>query len=131
MGKRRMESRDKVVALFCPSMHSNNSKLSNITTGKVSVKSQLITYKPNKFKASEWHQSSPRGFTGQEKAATKSKPTILQGNTQCRIKVYWTSSPFLINYKFDFTRGCHVGTHCREICDCGQSVDKLKFCFDL
>jgi len=27
-------------------------------------------------------------------------------------------------------RGCHVGKRCREICDRGQSLDRLKFCFD-
>ena len=29
------------------------------------------------------------------------------------------------------TRGCHVGTHCREICNRGQSLDWPKFHFDL
>jgi len=35
-------------------------------------------------------------FTGSGKAATKSRPVILQGNTVCRMKVHWTSSPFLV-----------------------------------
>ena len=41
---------------------------------------------------------------------------------------------FLIIFKrmfIVFSRACHVGTHCREICDRSQSLDRLKFRFDL
>jgi len=44
------------------SLHSNNSKLSDITAGKQSVKPQFITNNSNKAMASEWCQSSTRGF---------------------------------------------------------------------
>jgi len=38
-GGRRTESRDQVKALCVPSLHSNHSKLSDVTAGKLSVKS--------------------------------------------------------------------------------------------
>jgi len=51
---------------------------------------------------------------GQEKAATKRRPVIFQGNTVCRMKVYWTSSPFLVKL-FDFVcveaRFCEIRSH--------------------
>jgi len=57
-----MEPRDQVMALCGSSLHSNHSKLSNITAGKLSVKSQFITHNSNKAMASEWRQSSTHGF---------------------------------------------------------------------
>jgi len=78
-GRKRMESRDQVMVLYGSSLHSNHSKLSDITAGKLSVKSQ--------FQQSHglWMASIVHSWfsQGQEKAATKSKPVILQGNTEC------------------------------------------------
>jgi len=50
-----MESRDQIMALCGSSLHSNHSKLSDITAGKLSVKSQFAM-------AYEWHQISTRCF---------------------------------------------------------------------
>jgi len=61
-GRRQMESRDQIMALCGSSVYSNHSKLSDITAGKLSVKSQFITHNSNKTMASEWRQSSTRGF---------------------------------------------------------------------
>jgi len=61
-GGRRMESRDQVMALYDSCLLTNHSKLSDITTGKLFVKSQFITHNSNKAMASEWCQSSTRGF---------------------------------------------------------------------
>jgi len=55
---KQVESIDQVMALCGPSLHSNHSKLSDITAGKLSVKSQFITHNSNKTMASEWHQFS-------------------------------------------------------------------------
>jgi len=44
---RWMESRDQVMAFCGLSMHSNHSKLSDIVTGKPSVKSQFIIHNSN------------------------------------------------------------------------------------
>jgi len=72
-------------------------KLSDITAGKLSVKSQFIAHNSKKAMVSEWHQSSTHGFHRvKKKLQQKSWPAILQGNTECRVKVYWTSSPFLV-----------------------------------
>jgi len=57
-----MESRDHVMALCGSSLHTYHSKLSDITVGKLYVKSQFITHNSNKAMASEWCQSSTRGF---------------------------------------------------------------------
>jgi len=59
---RRMESKDQVMSLCGSSVHSNHSKLSDITAGKLSVKSQFITHNSNKAMASEWHKLSTFGF---------------------------------------------------------------------
>jgi len=69
--RRRMESRDQVMALCGSSLHSNHSKLSDITAGKLSVKSQFITHNFNKAMASEWHQSSTHGFHRVRKSCNK------------------------------------------------------------
>jgi len=45
-GRRQMKPRDQVMALCGSSLHSNHSNLSDITAGKLSVKSQFIAYKP-------------------------------------------------------------------------------------
>jgi len=58
-GRRRMESRDQVMALSGSSLYSNHSKLNDITAGKLSVKSQFITHNSNKAMA---HQSSTQDF---------------------------------------------------------------------
>jgi len=42
-----MESRGQVMALCGSSLHSNHSKVSDITAGKLSVKSQFITHNSN------------------------------------------------------------------------------------
>jgi len=61
-GRRQRESSDQVMALCGSSLHSKHSKLSDITAGKLSVKSQFITHNSNKAMASKWYQSSTRGF---------------------------------------------------------------------
>jgi len=48
-----MESRDQVMALCGPSLHSNHSTLSDITASKLSVKSQFIAHNSNKAMSSE------------------------------------------------------------------------------
>jgi len=58
-GRRQMESRDQAMALCSSSLHS---KLSDITAGKLSVKSLFIAHNSNKAMSSEWCQSSIRGF---------------------------------------------------------------------
>jgi len=88
-----MESRNQVVALCGSFLYSNHSKLGDITAGKLSVKSQLIT---QNSMSSEWHQSSTCGFQRVSKKLQKSRPAIFQGNTVCRMKVYWTSNSFLV-----------------------------------
>jgi len=66
-----MESRDQVVTLCGSSLHSNHSKLNDITAGKLSVKSQFITQNSNKVMASERRQSSTRGFHKVRKSFNK------------------------------------------------------------
>jgi len=74
-GGRQIESRDQVMAVCGPSMHSNHSKLSDITTSKLSVKSQFVTHTFNKAMATEWCQL----FTcGQGKAAEKADASFLK-----------------------------------------------------
>jgi len=72
-GGRRIESIDLVLALCGSSLHSKHSKLSDITAGKLSVKSQFITHNSNKAMASEWYQSPTHGFHRVRKAAIKRK----------------------------------------------------------
>jgi len=92
-GRRRMESRDQVMALCGSSLHSNHFKLSDITAGKLSVKSQFITHDSNKVMASEWCQWSTRGFH-RVRIKLQQKADL----QVCRMKVHWTSSPFLVKF---------------------------------
>jgi len=90
-----MKSRDQVWVLYGHSMHLNHSKMIKITSGKLSEMSQLTTHHSNKVIATEWCQSSNRGFDRvRKKPATKSRPVhfIPQEN----LKVYCTSNPFLV-----------------------------------
>jgi len=57
-GRRRMESRDQVMVLCDSSLHTNHYKFSDITAGKLSVKSQFITPKP-------WPQNGTSRTAGQ------------------------------------------------------------------
>jgi len=66
-----MESRDQVMTLCGLSLYSNHSKLSDITSGKLSVKSQFITHNSNKALVPIVHLWLSQG---QEKTATKSRP---------------------------------------------------------
>jgi len=72
------------MALCSSSVHSNHSKLSYVTAGKLSVKSQFTAHSSNKAMASEWRQSSTRG-TGSGKSADLPSS---KGNTVCRMKVF-------------------------------------------
>jgi len=96
-GGRWMESIDPVMALCGSSLHLNHSKLSDITASKLSVKSQFISHNSNKA----WMAPIVHLWLSQSqgKAAIKSRPTILQGNAECRMKVYWNSCPFLVKFK--------------------------------
>jgi len=78
-----MESRDQVVALCGSSLHSNHSKLSDITTGKLSVKSQLITQNSKKVMAFEWCQSSTRGFHRVRKRLQQKVDLLSSKEMQC------------------------------------------------
>jgi len=95
-----MEPRDQVWVLYGPYMHSNHSKLSDITTGKLSVKSQFTTHHSNQLQTMviEWSQSSTHGFDRVRRKLLQKADLlyILQGNTERRMKVYWTHSPFLV-----------------------------------
>jgi len=87
----------KLWPLVAPLCTHNHSKLSDITAGKLSVESQFITQKPWSLNGL-WMTPIVYSWLsqGQEKAETKSKLAILQEYTVCRMKVYWTSSPFLV-----------------------------------
>jgi len=61
-GRRRMDSRDQVMALCGSFLHLNHSKLSDITAGKLPVKSQFNANNSNKSMAFEWCQLSTCGF---------------------------------------------------------------------
>jgi len=109
-GGRRMNRVQRPTYGLCgSSLHSNHFKLNDISTSKLSVKSQFITHKPNKVIALWLSQ-------GQEKATAKSRPVILQGNKEGRIKVYWTRSPFLVKsvrlilsvWKPDYVESSHI-----------------------
>jgi len=74
-----MESKNQDSVLYDCSMHSNHSKLSDTTTGKLSEKSQYS----NNGIINEWRELSTCGFYRIEKSCCKSRPAIIQGYKEC------------------------------------------------
>jgi len=69
--KGQMEPRGQVWTLCDSSMHSNHSKLIEITAGELSVKSQLTRHHSNKAISTEWCQSSTCDFDRVRRATGK------------------------------------------------------------
>jgi len=92
-GRRPMESRDKVMDLWGSSLHSNHSKLSDITAGKLSMSPSSLHTIPTKPWPLNGANHPLVAFTGSGKSCNKKQTCHLPRKYSVQSE---SSSPFLV-----------------------------------